>query len=172
MVLEIIKRFHDAGALISFDVNYRAALWTEEKARSVIEKVLKYVDFLFVSEETSRRMMQKTGTLEEIMQSYASPNTGAGLSQQHAARLYRLCAITLTRKILFDGKFYEEEPYINIEVIDRIGSGDAYLAGVLYGLIKTGDVRSALEIGNAASAVKKYHCPAICLQAALTKSRA
>ena len=70
-MLEIIKRFHNAGALISFDVNYRVALWTEEEAKSVIEKVLKYVDFLFVSEETSRRMMQKTGTLEEIMQSYA-----------------------------------------------------------------------------------------------------
>ena len=57
-------------------------------------------------------------------------------------------------KIFFEGKFYEEEPYNNIEVIDRIGSGDAYLAGVLYGLIKTGDIQQALEIGNASSAVK------------------
>ena len=39
-------------------------------------------------------------------------------------------------KIYMNGNFYEEEPYNNIEVIDRIGSGDAYLAGVLYGLIK------------------------------------
>ena len=65
--LQIIKRFHDAGALISFDVNYRAALWSEDEARAVIEDVFNYVDFLFVSEETSRRMLRRTGTLEEIM---------------------------------------------------------------------------------------------------------
>ena len=40
------------------------------------------------------------------------------------------------------------------EVIDRIGSGDAYIAGVLYGLVKSGDVRRALEVGNALSAIK------------------
>ena len=152
-VLEIIKRFHNAGALISFDVNYRAALWTEEEAKSVIEKVLKYVDFLFVSEETSRRMMQKTGTLEEIMQSYAD-DYGCRLVATTRREVITPMRHNFNSKIFFDGKFYEEEPYNNIEVIDRIGSGDAYLAGVLYGLIKTGDVRSALEIGNAASAVK------------------
>lgn len=53
-----------------------------------------------------------------------------------------------------NGNFYEEEPYNNIEVIDRIGSGDAYLAGVLYGLIKFGTPERAIEIGNALSAVK------------------
>ena len=57
-------------------------------------------------------------------------------------------------KIYMNGNFYEEEPYNNIEVIDRIGSGDAYLAGVLYGLIKYGTPERAIEIGNALSAVK------------------
>ena len=57
-------------------------------------------------------------------------------------------------KIYMNGNFYEEEPYNNIEVIDRIGSGDAYLAGVLYGLIKFGTPERAIEIGNALSAVK------------------
>ena len=60
--LEILKKFHEAGAYISFDVNYRAALWSEEEARKVIEGVFPYVDFLFVSEETSRRMLRRTGT--------------------------------------------------------------------------------------------------------------
>lgn len=151
--LDIIRRFKEAGALISFDVNYRAALWSEEEAKAVIEKIFPLVDLLFVSEETSRRMLQRTGTLEEIMKGY---------SDSYGCRLVattRREAVSPTRhnfnsKIYFDGNFYEEEPYNNIEVIDRIGSGDAYLAGVIYGLIKEDTIQRALEIGNALSAVK------------------
>lgn len=151
--LEMIKRFHNAGALISFDVNYRSALWSEEEARKVIQSVLKYVDFLFVSEETSRRMLQREGTLEEIMQGYVK-DYGCKLVATTRREVISPMRHNFNSKIFFDGKFYEEKPYNNIEVIDRIGSGDAYLAGVLYGLIKTGDITSALEIGNATSAVK------------------
>lgn len=151
--LEMIKRFHNAGALISFDVNYRSALWSEEEARKVIQSVLKYVDFLFVSEETSRRMLQREGTLEEIMQGYVK-DYGCKLVATTRREVISPMRHNFNSKIFYGGKFYEEKPYNNIEVIDRIGSGDAYLAGVLYGLIKTGDITSALEIGNATSAVK------------------
>ena len=67
----MIHKFHEAGAYISFDVNYRASLWSEEEAKKTVEAIFPYVDFLFVSEETSRRMLQRTGTLEEIMKGYA-----------------------------------------------------------------------------------------------------
>jgi len=70
VVIEAIKRFKSAGALISFDVNYRATLWDEETARRHVLSILPYVDILFVSEETSRRMLQQTGTIEEIMKNY------------------------------------------------------------------------------------------------------
>ncbi len=153
IALEIIKRFHDAGAMISFDVNYRAALWSEEEAKSVIEKVFEYVDFLFVSEETSRRMLKRSGTLEEIMKGYAD-DYGCKLVATTRREVVSPMRHNFNSKIYFDGKFYEEKPYNNIEVVDRIGSGDAYLSGVLYGLITTGDVEKALEIGNASSAVK------------------
>lgn len=51
--------------------------------------------------------------------------------------------------------YYEEKPYEKIEVVDRIGSGDAYISGFLYGLLKeNGNCQDALEYGNAASAMK------------------
>lgn len=151
--LEVIRRMKESGAAISFDVNYRANLWSEEEARGVIEKLFPMIDILFVSEETSRRMLQRTGTLEEIMKGY---------TEQYGIKLVattRREVISPTRhnfgsKIYFDGKFYEEEPYKNIEVVDRVGSGDAYVAGVLFGLVVKRDVQHALEIGNALSAVK------------------
>ncbi|MFI3231297.1 MAG: sugar kinase [bacterium] len=151
--VELIKKFKENGASISFDVNYRASLWSEEEARDTIKSILPYVDVLFISEETSRKMMQKTGSLEEIMKSYTEEYD---------------CKIILTTRrevvsptkhnfgsiIYYNGKYYEEEHYKNIEVVDRIGSGDAYVAGALYGILKHGDCQKALEFGNAMSAVK------------------
>lgn len=151
--VEMIKRFKKEGTLISFDVNYRAALWSEEEAKEVIEEIFPYIDLLFVSEETSRRMLRRTGTLEEIMKGYAD-DYGCKLVATTRREVISPTRHNFGSKIYSDGKFYEEEPYNNIEVIDRIGSGDAYLAGVLYGLIKYGTPERALEIGNALSAVK------------------
>lgn len=151
--IEMIKRFKAAGAYISFDVNYRAALWSEEEAKKTIESIFPYVDFLFVSEETSRRMLQRTGTLEEIMQGYVK-DYGCTLVATTRREVVSPTHHNFNSKIYYGGKFYEEKPYNNIEVIDRIGSGDAYLAGVLFGLIKHGTPERALEIGNALSAVK------------------
>ncbi len=53
-----------------------------------------------------------------------------------------------------EDRFYTEEPYKGIDVIDRIGSGDAYVSGVLYGLLKYQDPQKALYYGNATSSVK------------------
>ena len=51
--------------------------------------------------------------------------------------------------------YYEEEPYKDIDVVDRIGSGDAYISGALYGLLTSNfDCERAVRFGNATSAVK------------------
>ena len=54
-------------------------------------------------------------------------------------------------KLYYNGCFYEEPAYENIEVIDRIGSGDAYVAGALYALLTTDDPMQAVRYGNAMS---------------------
>ena len=68
----VIKRFKENGTLISFDVNYRANLWGEEKAKAAIEAVLPYIDILFISEESCRRMFGRTGELHDICLLYTS----------------------------------------------------------------------------------------------------
>lgn len=153
--LEMIKKFKAAGCLISFDVNYRATLWSESEARTEIAKVLPLIDFLFVSEETSRKMFQKKGSLQEIMRSYTD-EYGCQLVATTQRKVLSPTKHTWN-SIIYSGKedrFYEEEPYEEIEVVDRIGSGDAYLAGVLFGLLKYNNVQTALEFGNAMAAIK------------------
>ena len=154
--IEMIRRFKDAGALISFDVNFRGNLWTGDEARECIEQILPYVDIFFCSEETARLTFLKTGEAKEIMKSFTEdyPISIVASTQRvvHSPKVHTFGSIIYDAR---SDRFFEEEPYHNIEVVDRIGSGDAYVSGVLYGLLSEPDnCQRAREIGNATSAVK------------------
>lgn len=154
--MEMIRRFKAAGARISFDVNFRANLWKEDQARACIEQILPYVDLFFCSETTARLTFGKEGDIRAIMRSFAAeyPITLMASTQRivHSPKCHTFGSILYHAE---EDTFYEEEPYRDIEVVDRIGSGDAYVSGVLYGYLACGgDCRRALEYGNAYSAMK------------------
>ncbi|MBT9779355.1 sugar kinase [Clostridium sp. MCC353] len=154
--LEMIKRFKAAGTLVSFDVNFRANLWTGEEARECIEKILPYVDIFFCSEDTARLTFKKTGTAKEMMKSFAKeyPISIIASTQRivHSPKRHTFGSVMYDAK---KDEYYEEEPYRDIEVVDRIGSGDAYISGALYGLLSNNfDCAKAIQYGNATSAVK------------------
>ena len=70
----------------------------------------------------------------------------------HSPKVHTFGSVIYSAK---EDKYFEEEPYRDIEVVDRIGSGDAYCSGVLYGLLREdGGCASALRYGNASSAAK------------------
>lgn len=154
--IEIIKQFSNAGVKISFDVNFRANLWDEALARETVTEILPYIDIFFCSEETARRTFQKTGSIEEILKSFSEDfNIPIVCSTKRTVHSPKLHSFT---SYIYDAKsdtIYTEKPYENIDVIDRIGSGDAYIAGVLYGLINNNyDCLKALQYGNAFSVLK------------------
>lgn len=155
--IEMIRRFKAAGAMISFDVNFRANLWRDEaQARACIEQILPYVDVFFCSELTARMTFGKVGDVREIMKSFTRdyPIFIVATTQRtvHSPKRHTFGSVLYHAG---DDSYYEEEPYRDIDVVDRIGSGDAYISGVLYGLLAhNGDCRRALEYGNAYSAIK------------------
>ncbi len=152
---QLIENFKKGGAKISFDVNYRANLWGEEEAKATIEQILPYVDVLFISEETSRRMFKKTGELADIQKSYCEEyGTQIVASTQRTVQSPRKHTFTSIIYSAITDSYYTQEPYHNIDVIDRIGSGDAYVAGALFGLLHYDDAQKALEFGNATSSLK------------------
>lgn len=154
--IEMIRRFKAQGTLISFDVNFRGNLWTGAEAKACIESILPYVDVFFCSEDTARLTFLKEGSAREIMKSFTQeyPISIVASTQRvvHSPKRHTFGSIIYSAR---DDTYYEEPPYANIEVVDRIGSGDAYISGVLYGLLsKEGDYQRALEYGNATSALK------------------
>lgn len=154
--LEMMKRFKAKGTLISFDVNFRGNLWTGPEAKQCIEELLPYVDIFFCSEETARLTFLKTGTAKEMLKEFADEYgisiVAATKRVVHSPKIHDFGSIIYDAK---EDRFFEEEPYRSIEVVDRIGSGDAYISGVLYGLLANDmDCQKALEFGNAAGSVK------------------
>lgn len=154
--IEMIRRFKENGTLISFDVNFRGNLWSGAEARKCIFEILPFVDIFFCSEETARLTFLKSGDPKDIMKSFTKDYPVSVVAS--TKRIVHSPKVHTFGSVIYDADkdiYYEEEPYRNIEVVDRIGSGDAYVSGVLYGLLSTdGDCARALEVGNAASAVK------------------
>ena len=154
--IEIIKLFSQAGAKISFDVNFRANLWSEELARETIMEILPFVDIFFCSEETARRTFQKTGNIQDILKEfsidYNIPIVASTKRIVHSPKLHSFTSFAYCKAT---DMVYTEVPYENIDIIDRIGSGDAYIAGFLYGLINNNyNCFKALRYGNAFSVLK------------------
>lgn len=154
--IEMIKRFKAAGTLVSFDVNFRGNLWTGEEAKAAIEEILPYVDVFFCSEDTARLTFKKTGTAKEMMKSFTEeyPISIVAATQRvvYSPKRHTFGSVVYDAK---NDKYYEEEPYKDIDVVDRIGSGDAYISGALYGLLSSNfDCEKAMQYGNATSAVK------------------
>ncbi|MBR3771370.1 MAG: sugar kinase [Clostridium sp.] len=154
--IEMIKRFKAHGTLISFDVNYRANLWSGAEAKACIEEILPYVDIFFCSQETARLTFLKSGDPRSILKSFAEeyPISIVASTERivHSPKSHTFGSLVYDAK---NSTYYEEEPYRNIEVIDRIGSGDAYISGALYGLLTYDmDCQKAMEYGNATAAVK------------------
>lgn len=154
--IEMIKRFKEHGTIISFDVNFRGNLWSGPEAKECVESILPYVDTFFCSEETARLTFLKEGDAKSIMKSFTKdfPISIVASTQRivHSPKRHTFGSIIYSAK---DDTYYEEAPYADIEVVDRIGSGDAYISGVLYGLLShEGEYQRALEYGNAVSSLK------------------
>lgn len=154
--IDMIHKFKESGTIISFDVNFRGNLWTGEEAKACIEEILPYVDIFFCSEDTARLTFKKEGTVKEMMKSFTKdyPISIVASTQRivHSPKSHTFGSV------IYDAsrdEYYEEEPYHNIDVVDRIGSGDAYIAGALYGLLSSGgDCMKAVQYGNATAALK------------------
>ena len=149
------QKVQGAGNAHFIVVNYRANLWTGEVGRACIEQILPYVDIFFCSEDTARLTFGKTGTIEEIQKSFCDdyPISVVASTERTVItpKKHNFTSIIYSAK---EKAYFREEPYNNIDVVDRIGSGDAYVSGALYGYLKYRDCQKALEYGNAMAAIK------------------
>ncbi len=149
---EALQTAKKVGCRVSYDLNYRARLWTEEEARKCQEPLMEYIDVLMSTEEDTRKVLGITGKdYREVAQTLAEKFNFEvvciTLREDVSVLRNRWTAIAYTA-----GKIYDDRTY-DVEIVDRVGAGDSYTAGFIYGFL-TGDVEKGVKYGNAFSALK------------------
>lgn len=151
--VEAMKAAKKAGCTVSYDLNYRKKLWTPADAKKVQEPLMADVDILITTEEDTNVVF---GIKEKDYEAVA----------EKLARTFnfKVVAITLREDLsvwrnnwtaiaFHDGKFFKDRKY-EVEIVDRVGAGDSFTSGFLYGWIKERDVQKGVQYGNAFAALK------------------
>lgn len=127
-----------AGLTISFDVNYRSLLWTPHEAAAALEPFCKAADVVFVAERDAQNLF---GT-DDVR----------ALQQRWGGKI--ICSQGDAGVIGDDGQDQVNCLAFQVEVVDRVGAGDALAAGVICGLLEGASMAEALRFGAAAAALK------------------
>ena len=158
----------NAGATISCDLNFRAKLWTEKEAQDVMRPLMEYVQVCIANEEDAQRSLGMTVADTNVEQGQLDESGYITLARDlKTAFDFQAVAITLRESfsasrnawsaLLHDDKAcripYRSTRY-DIQIVDRVGAGDSFAAGLIYGLLAEDDSRTALEFGVAASCLK------------------
>lgn len=143
MVTKIARAAKEAGRTVSFDVNYRQKLWTTEEAFKATDPLLGSISVLITTLEDAERVLGLSGDPESVclkmQELYGCPWIIVTLGGDGAIGLA-------------EGEFLRVPGY-ELDAIDRVGAGDAFAAGAIYGFLHN-SLETALRHGTALAALK------------------
>lgn len=149
-----VRAANAAGVPVAFDLNFRSKLWSESEARACFVEIVPLVDILFASRGMLRTFFNIEGEHAAVLE---AARTRLGLAvtvlsrkRGKVSRSVRLGSIAMGP----DGQIVEG-PWRDVEVVDRLGGGDAFAGGFIAGYITDHqDLARALALGSAAQALK------------------
>ncbi len=163
--LEACKAAKDHGVKISCDLNYRKKLWPREKAGRVMAELCRYVDVCIVNEEDAADVFGICAADSNVTAGELNQNGYKDVARQLAHRFgFEMVAITLRESLsaddnnwsamLYDGEeFYFSQRY-KMHIVDRVGGGDSFGAGLIYAVLNGSHPQEAVEFAVAASCLK------------------
>jgi 2-dehydro-3-deoxygluconokinase len=164
LALEALRAAERLGATTSVDLNFRKKLWSKAKAREVMTGLMAHTKVLIANEEDCDSVFDiRAGNVES-----GSIDRGryAGVAEQVLARFPALERVAITLResrsasdngwsaLLADRNGHAFSRHYDIAVVDRVGAGDSFAAGLVHALIEGRDRQSAVEFATAASALK------------------
>lgn len=163
-----LKAAKKAGVTVSVDLNFRKKLWSSEKAQKVMTSLMQYVDVCIGNEEDADKVLgfksKETDVTKgelnlagyedifnQMVDTFGFKYVVSSLRQSYSASNNGWSAC------IMDGatrEFYHSRTYSVTPIVDRVGGGDSFAAGVICGLLDGKDMKESLEFGVAASALK------------------
>lgn len=165
ITLDAVKAAKEAGVTVSVDLNFRKKLWSSEKAGQVMGEIVKYCDVVIANEEDAEKVFGIKAEGTDITGGTLSDEGYKNVAKQLTERFgLKYVAITLRESfsasdngwsaMLYDGEnFYNSKKY-KMHIVDRVGGGDSFGAGLIYGLTSGYSNQEALEFAVAASCLK------------------
>ena len=168
LIIEGMKAAHKAGAITSFDLNFREKLWNvwggQKKAVEVIGRIVEHVDVLVGNEEDLQKGIGIEGQ-DVHAQSKLDPSAFFAMIDKVVAKHPNVKGVATTLREVhhtnshtwgavawLDGKTYQS-PTCQLSVIDRVGGGDGFAAGFIYGLLAGETPQEAVNLGWAHGAL-------------------
>ncbi len=163
--LNAVKAAKNHGLTVSCDLNYRKKLWSREKASKIMNELCGYVDVLIANEEDASDVFgirsDGTSVTSGVVNTEGYKDVARKLTDRFG---FKCVAITLRTSLsasdnkwaamLYDGKdFYLSKNY-NVHIVDRVGGGDSFGAGLIYSLLKGKAPQDTVEFAAAASCLK------------------
>lgn len=150
---------------ISCDLNFRKKLWSSEKANAVMSKIMPYVDVCIANEEDCEKVFAIQASNTNIAAGALNHEGYIDVAKQVQARFgCRYVAITLRESIsandniwsamLWNGTQAHFSKKYNLHIVDRVGGGDSFGAGLIYALAHSYDAQKSIEFAVGASALK------------------
>ena len=165
---EACKVANSKGIKISCDLNFRNKLWSTEEAQEVMRPLMKYVDLCIANEEDAEMSLGLKPSDSNIEDAQLNEESYFQLAKKLKDEFnFEAVAITLRESysasrngwsaLLLDNKeckeVYRSEIY-DIQIVDRVGGGDSFASGLIYGLLNKSNTKDALDFAVAASCLK------------------
>lgn len=172
LTIEAVKAAKKHGVIVSYDLNYRPSLWKTigglKKAQEVNREIAKYVDVMIGNEEdfTASLGFEVKGVDHANNQGAIELDAFKAMIETAVKEFpnFKVAATTLRHvhtatkndwsAILWhDGKFHASREYPGLEILDRVGGGDSFAAGLQFGFMEFNDAKKAVEYGAAHGAL-------------------
>ena len=155
---EAMKIAKDCGAMVSYDLNYRDSLWKtrggKDAANELNRKLLPFTDIAFGAFDFDSKLSNFDENAfrraaEKMMSDFSNLKAVVSTVREvHSASRHDLSAVCFS-----DNQIHKALDYKNVEVFDRVGSGDAFAAGFIYGCLAGRDLKYSIECGAAHGAL-------------------
>ena len=163
--LEAVKAAKAKGITVSCDLNYRKNLWSREKAGQIMAGLMEYVDVCIANEEDASDVFGIKADNTDVTTGQVNHEGYKDVAKKLKDRFgFKYVAITLRSSIsandnkwaamLYDGNEYYFSKSYMVHIVDRVGGGDSFGAGLIYALLDGRNGQDAIEFATAASCLK------------------